>query len=501
MKSQKTPKYIAISLFLLGVFIAMYIFFAIVHPLYIYDVDDWNYIKGIRPALPTLTQWNPTKILPETVFPLVSFLASSVIYPFTGDFIQAICVLSAGLFAMLITLYLGMTALVLKRRFGIKESILIEVMCIFILAHFGAYMIGSINYHVLYGGNVNGYYNYILPALWNFLLVLYFMQKGKTEYWYKNTNYVRCGLLILAVYLAINSNLWHSVILMVYFGVELLFDLIGALYHKNNINSLVKTMLLYLKEHVPQLVALAAWFISMIYEIKGNRANWAEGTQETLQIAEAVKVTIHSVGMLNKVFLTTVILINLVALLHILHKKDSDAKRLLYEQLKIGLALFFTIVFLILVASKVSPEYMERPGVMISWMLWLMLITVSSLVYILKCFSRVSWLLPLAAYILVFSVVITENTRFAENCAIAFPPATVKAIDDDIILQIKNAEAAGKTQVTVYIPVKGSGGWPINPEMLQGRIAGALYSNGVTDKLMEIYLVPDISKDIEFHLN
>lgn len=75
-------------LFAIIVFASLMAFFT-AHPLYIYDTDDWYYISFSRHAVPSMNQWNPTKILPETLMPLCVEIAVRFIMPCMGDYMGA----------------------------------------------------------------------------------------------------------------------------------------------------------------------------------------------------------------------------------------------------------------------------------------------------------------------------------------------------------------------------------------------------------------------------
>lgn len=347
------------------------------------------------------------------------------------------------------------------------------------------------------------HFNYLTPALWNFIFVLYFMLNriGGVIPWYERTDYIRCGMIVAGSYLSIHSNLWHSIILMSYFGVELLFELICSIRKRKGKIFETQFFRKYIKDEFPMLFAIVIWFISMILEVNGGRANWEGNSESTLQVKASAKAFLESFNLLNKNFVVIILTVNIMALMLALKKwREPEAGSYLLRQLKKLVIIMITNVFLILVASKVSPDYLKNPTVMISWMLWILFCSVESFTYILKEVPRTAWALPLAIYIMIFSVIVNKST-FADNCASSLPPSVIKALDDDIIVQVKTGEATGETRVTVYIPEKGSGGWPLNPGMMQNRISNALYYHGVTERHMEIFVVPDPSKDAEFNLN
>lgn len=488
-------------------FVSMFIFYYTVHPLYIYDVDDWAYMTGVRHALPSVKQWNPTKILPETLMPLVSSLAAWLIYPIEGDYIRSLCMAFALVTASFITLYVVMTAVLIKKKARIQGISLIFVMGVFLLVHFFLYLTEvDANKHFFYTGNVTCIFNYLIPSLWNFILCLYFMTMERTD-WQDKNGYIKKGIIVLLVYLAINSNLWHSIILMSYMGIELLFELVSGIYaHKKGRGKFISFSFLrsYAIKNVPRFLALLTWFVSMIFEINGGRANW--NTEGRLQIKEAIENFGSSLTQIRKEFLLVIAVINVVAICvavirtkQIVGLKTDSAKRFLISQGKKLSVMVLSVIYLILLAAKVSPVYLKNPHVMISWMLWLMLISTLSLVYLIHFEVRICWLLPCVTYILLFEVLIDKKT-FAENYSSMQTPSIIKALDDDIIRQVKAAESDGKDSVTVYIPVKGSGGWPIDPGMMANRVSDTLYYHGVTEKHMIISIVPDEDKDAAFYI-
>lgn len=110
MKHKTGLRFFIFTMIIIGV--SLLCFFIKIHPLYIYDTDDWTYISYSRPAWPTVKQWNPTKILPEILMPLSAELGVRFIYPFTGDYIGSMAVT----FGIVLVVFI-MGYLVLQRTF------------------------------------------------------------------------------------------------------------------------------------------------------------------------------------------------------------------------------------------------------------------------------------------------------------------------------------------------------------------------------------------------
>lgn len=71
-------------------FFLFLVFFLLIHPLYIFDTDDWINIGRERPLYPSHYYFNPIKVLPEILYPLISVSSVRILYPLTGDFVGSI---------------------------------------------------------------------------------------------------------------------------------------------------------------------------------------------------------------------------------------------------------------------------------------------------------------------------------------------------------------------------------------------------------------------------
>lgn len=490
------------TLFTLVSMICLYVFFTKIHPLYIHDLDDWLYVYHARAGYPDVTDWNPTKILPEVLMPLVSYLGVYFLYPLSGDYIQSLCDAYAIVLTLLIGGYLVLTAKLLKKQFELSDLPLTLLMGIFLLGHFLPFLTeeGN-NQHLFYSINVTCVFNYVIPALWNFILCLWFLQREKQEGEITSSAF-NTGILIFLIYLAIFSSLWQSVILMSLFGTRLLFALIQGIAGNRRKGKKAVTwpfLLGYAREHQMELLSLCAWFAAMILELSGGRASFS--TAKEFQLGTAVKTCIHFVLEMNPVFLVSVIGINLAGLLAALYRwKTKGEKEILTGQLELLGCMILCGTFVVLLGAKVGPGYLPRSDVMITWMLWLMLITITSLSYLAKLQPKLMWILPVSLFMLFCGTVLHEGA-YANPYIYQQPPAVVKAVDEDIIAQIQEADRAGEESVEVHIPVEGSDGWPLDLNLTPNRISQALYRHGLTKRPIDVILVPDPQKDIEFQIH
>ena len=134
---EKTGERIAVPILLgAAVFLCMVLFYTKIHPLYIYDTDDWTYIAQTRIPLPGGSNWNPTRILPETLMPLTASLGAWLIMPFTHDYIGSMCTAFAIVIAMLEAVYFVGMYLVMKNVLNGKKTVAVLVTAGLFLLHF-----------------------------------------------------------------------------------------------------------------------------------------------------------------------------------------------------------------------------------------------------------------------------------------------------------------------------------------------------------------------------
>ena len=85
---------IAEAAFWIAAFVFLCVFFSVVHPLQVWDGDDWLYISWRRNAYPIWKAWNPSRILPETFMSMVAGVGVYAVYPFTKDYLQSITIIN-----------------------------------------------------------------------------------------------------------------------------------------------------------------------------------------------------------------------------------------------------------------------------------------------------------------------------------------------------------------------------------------------------------------------
>ena len=355
--------------------------------------------------------------------------------------------------------------------------------------------------------NVNCFFNYTIPALWNFTMCFYFISVGQSnKKWYEKEDGWKKSFLVLGVYLAINSNLWTSQILMIYFGVQLLFTLVqraGAEKRQGKKWFTLSFLARYVVDCFPRIFAIGCWLISMVFEVHSRRGGGF--VNSSFMLKESFSALLGAIGSMNKAFLFFVTAINMLALFAVLVRRRKthvwDGK-FLYWQLEMAACMVLCMVYQVLMGAvlKDGPGYVVRNDTLMTWMLWLLMMTATSMVYLYRCQPRLQWFMPLLVFVLLIEVVVSYPT-YVGNYASSETPSQVKAINDDIISQIVLADQAGEKAVEVHIPVSISTGWPLDVKNTPAKIGWTLFCHGITEHSLDVTFQPDPEKDAQFHLN
>ncbi len=500
----KKKNFIIDIIICLVLFVGFLSFYTVSHPLYIYDTDDWTYIGVPRQALPAISEWNPTKVLPETLMPLVAQLGVQFIMPISGDYIGSMAIAYAICLSAFITVYLYSfyKLFIVIGKLERKSAVILELFLV--LMQF--FVFKSHYLYFFYGINLTVVFNYIIAGLLNATVVIYWIQKEKIKL---SDVPLKRGIFLLIIYLAINSNMLHSIILVSYLGSTMLISCLQEVRsglkakERHNIVSVFKK---FFSNNFFQCGIIIVWLISIYMESQGRRAQYAPGVGlRDLPIRMTIGKFIESLFSVNWGFWLCMLGGSVAAILIcLLNRKKKNWESEIESRLVsilgcAGLALAITIVYLLLLCAKVAPDYIKRSEVMMSWLFWIFLSGFCSWAYLLNRFRLAGYIMPLLLYWLIFETVV-HNGVYADTNVSGFSPEIVKALDDNIVRQVVEAEKAGKNTVEVSVPVHDSDGWPLATSYGGDRIAYSLYEHGIIQKRIQVILVPDEKINEEYHL-
>ena len=439
-------------LFYLLIFLGFFIFFAEVHPIIPFDADDWINMSFNRKAVPSLNYWNPTKVFPECFQPLVGLFAAYVVSPLVGDYLNALVYSHAITVSLFIILYLISLQKLLKSIFAFHNLTCYAIIIIFILFHFLILRTSRTdNDYLFFSPDANCYYHYIIPNLLCASLVLWFMHNDitkKYEGW-------KSGILLLAVYLALCSNLFSTIIFVAYIGSCLFLKFCYQ-------NKMEKGWLgSFFKKNVVYIVIIFFWVFIQLFEANGPRALYAN--METSLLSSTIDAAKYFVLLLfNYQFIVISSLFIGLSLFYASIKRDDDWRPIGKKFRVLFLALFINLVYLILLCSRVDPLYIQKGQVIFSYSFFLLLIVIMCIAYLCSKNRFVRAIIPLLAFIIFFEI----NTKgkvfrdvqyeFIDN------PKSCMELNRVLLDKIISADQAHQDSIVITVPDFGNwDNWPL----------------------------------------
>ena len=473
-------------------FVFMLLFYTHIHPVIIFDTDDWCYNSYTRHPVPLWKNWNPTRVLPEVFMPIVSRIGSLLVYPVTDDFIRANTFIHAFVVSLFIGFYVysfyAFILLFTKNRNHIHAAYLTILFFVF---HFLIFRSQPENNRYMFMANDQCvFYYYVIGNLLNSSLVLMFLRyrhPGNHEEKKFNVPW-----LIVAVYFALFSNLYASCILAVCIGIFLVWDFVITLKRKASLPE-------FLKSHALYFSVLSVWLFIQFFEANGGRATMLlEDVSLKSNLKKQIKHLLNLIKTVNRpfaVFACIVLIVTVIAFI----RRFKELKEYLSYILLIGISSGVTFIYILLISSTHYLGSIVRPE--ISWGGWffLFLCLFSCLGIVLTDIKKVSILLPLLCVLAILECNTTTNT-YMENNFRNYPYETVYDVDRDIVEQIIEADDEHLDQVDVYIPnFASAANWPISTNDTS-RVSHTLSDAGIIRRNITLNFIPTDDKNIELGL-
>ena len=493
---RKEKIFIGICLALL--FGGLLYFWTVAHPLYIYDTDDWTYITQTRMPFPSLKEWNPSKVLPETLMPMITRFGVWALSLSSLDLISTIAISHGFFLTTCVFIYL----LLFTRRFCIKykssKYVFGWILLIITLAHFSVY-IGTENEirHMFYAINLTCVYNYTIPGLFNAGLILVFLINGNKIF--LSDSHIKTGVVILLIYLAVFSNLFQSVILPAY---------IFSILTQNSILAKCKQRILKKNDLILWISIIFIWLVSLAFEFLGSRSSSIRGD---IHLMDSIKAYFRNyTGTDRSYWVICVCIILCAAILWIndIYRRSRKSKEVLLSLIDTDLyiyvcSFFIVSLFLVLLCSIAGASYLNRASVFFSIYFFVMLIVMDCLGYLYTHFRAIEMLMPLSAYFLVILTVFS-NVRYRSCNILSYEEQKVKAVDECILKQVTDGVRDGNKDVIVKVPVTTTGSednFPIAITYGGDRIEKSLKRLGIISDDISIHLEADDGINQQFGLH
>ena len=480
-----------VILFYAIIFIFLFIFFTNIHPLVIYDADDWTYISLHREFIPLWGAWNPSKLFPETLMPLCGSVAAFVVNPIVHNYLKSITIVTSFLVSFMITLYIYMFVKMIKVRFKLPEYKSLFLGALFFLFHFLLLVVGSENnQYMFFTHNVNCYYNYLIPNLLNFIMVFYFISKEKMDFSLSSIKDVKSGILLLLIYISIFSNLLCNIVIGVYAGVEVLIHFLE--------DGKKKSIIEFFKKYFILILILISWLVSVIYELSGGRAKVKYPTSVISGIYDSIRKLGYSlVYNVNRLLLITFVIIIIIFLINIFkeHIFSKNKKKAIFY-LKYILYIVVITLYYILICPKIGPDYILRIEDVYGIYAYCLVFVFICLAYILKKHPKIIIIFPIVICFCAIELNGSIKTLKESNTS-NISPLLCEKIDNDMIKQIKQADIDKKSKIEVHvIDNNNNDNWP-QATYMGRRISHTLYKHGIIKKQIDITIVPDKEKNKE----
>ena len=496
-KEGRVPELITVLGMSIGIFVFFLIFFYKIHPIMLYDMDDWQFSSYSRIPVPIWGDWNPTRILPEISMTAVSFLGRILFYPLMNDYFSALSLAYACSIALSMVLLSMLLYFFLRKKYN---NILLNLVLVysFLLCHFLIFNSHlENNKYMLQSIDACTYFFYVIPNIVNCALVFYLVERhvqyrdnskdvNKEK---RNIKIIQYVLIMIAIYFCMFSNAFCSIISVSYVISSFLFDVILEIIKKKFLLSK------FFKRKWLELYLLGLWIVSVIFDLSGGRAGQIKGADSPLSAAlERVKQVVSEI---NVYFVVGFVILLIVGIVIAVKKRH---KELLYDNSIYALAAFIICILLFIISSRAGSFYLTRPDVLYGVFFFVMLIILTFIgIMIKKLYPG----LILASLILVFLTVICNKPgkTFVESTINNIDPFICKKIDEDILMQVIKAEKEKESEMILFVPLYGTpttGNWPLSLDAGE-NITNHLYNMKLTDTKMHIKeIIPTMEKNIEF---
>lgn len=486
------------TLWFAAVFAFFYLWFSRIHPLVVYDADDWTYLAYVRKATPIWGDWNPAKVFPEVIFPFFSTMAMHLLMPITGDYLGTFTIAHAFVVSGFLTVYAWCLSSLMKRMFSLSRLSSNLICALFLLLHFLALRSQEEeNTYLFFCEDLNCYYNYLLPALLNAILVMHMMHNEGFDAFLRSGDYGKKGIFVAVLYLAVFSNLVTSGILAAYAGSRLLL----ALLRKWKGFRLKE----YVKENGVFLLILVFWFISAVFELSGGRASSSSSKSLVHRMMNAVHLLLEVLYSCNRAFWICVAVICVICVFLFLRARGKGTEEGIFIRnfLTCIIAGAALLLYMMILCGMIWYGYIRRSEYLFGLFFYGLLVVMMALGYSVKKQPRLLTVLPLVLLILTFEVN-TNGRTFRESNMSGYDPDTCAAISQDILDQFLEADTAGLTEMTLYVPMHVADpvkddNWP-HSLVLIPRISRALYEHGMISRIIDLNVVADPAFNARHHL-
>lgn len=491
-KIKKAEQYKFEFLFTLIIFVFFYIFYLRIRPIAVTNIDDWSYISYIRKAVPNWKEWNPTKVLPETLTGIVGSFAVYVILPLCRNYTMANTFCFAFVTALCISLYVVCTVRWVSHQFDSSNSENAILAVFFITIHFlifktkekdNSYMFSAIN--------LTCYMNYLVPLICSFLFFIWWDEERRNHKTWADYSIRKKAFWVLIAYVSVFSNMVTNIAIVLPVTYWFLQDTSRLFKDKVHISKSV------VNEYLQYFLIAGFELVVLVFEYNGGRASSLECNWPDAIKAMAANLAI----MISEINIPILILICgtimggfLISYLDI--KKDNGSIEFLNAITFRGtffLLLYcstLSIFYTILLFTRVGLNKILRSENRMVMFFFIATLFVVSLGYIFNRFHSLLLIAPVLSFILVCSVLNGGGSTYEDSTGWKGDIVAICESNDDIINQFIVADRSGKREVNIIIRSDERKHWCGNDWMIN-RIGSTLYTQGIIHNEIYAHAISD----------
>jgi hypothetical protein len=467
------------------IFLCLFVFFIVVHPIIPWETDDWSALSGFRSAVPGIG-WIPGRMFSEAAMSIIGTVAAFLVYPLTGDYIYSIILTTGCTLVISCAVFYWFLYRLLYCMCKNKYLATLGSLMLFVL-YFLIFKTRPESLHLLWAMDLIYFVFYGIPNILCSTLVCFFLRKyyENKDITLKSFGVYKMSILCMVIYFASFSIVFSVSILASCAFFVLVFSVFRHIKHWKHImlNNRIYIFIIIL------------FLIYMYFETTGPRAQGATSISRIISANYLLSI-VHSLNNFLKLIIRThlafigcTLLFIFSAFILYIRQEEKDEK---FKQLSLlcCFSIILLSVFFILVNGISGPRQSSRPEMMYGIFFFYILWSVLSLVYTIKNILKLFILLPLLLIILSFELTNSGN-RYADYWENVTPKAKIELLNKWLD-QIKQADSRGEISVVIDVPENDTlNGWHEFPLPYSGRsFEITLYRHNIISKEMTIIMNP-----------
>jgi len=464
-----------------GVTLFAFMLYLYVHvmPVVAWSGDDWKYLSQFRDLFPSLTRWNPARILPEVLHPLVGWTAA-LLYAFCGDYAQALVWSHALLIAT------GVTALGAALYLALRGVLRDAPLALFAVAFFMALSFSLFksreadNIFLFFSELLTLSTFYVLPNLLNSVVVCGILYLHATGARLCRPDSLRAGCCVLLVFLAQFSMTFGSALAATVAG----WVLVLRLWRRPE-TPLRARIVAYVRTGTffDALLAtiIAFWMFAAVLDINGGRFNRLQQTH--WNFAGAWQDFAGLLAQVNPATFVVVIMVVVAACVHFARKRlggawhEEDIR--FVELIVVCVVSAFTLACLdLLISARTLDRLTGRISVVYNAFFCGVLAATLCACYLVRAVPRLKLVAPLLLALLFVECANAEKPWARQS------PAE-HAIVKQWVHDVRAAQERGETAAVITVP---RAEWPHPKESFGKLLSRTFFAHGVTMRRMDITL-------------